>query len=466
MNADELQGEYADSDFGDPRRTRRLLRMVERLGAAPDLSLPDGMRNDAELEGAYRFLNNDAIAVQKLLASHFSRTRERAGKVNDVWVAHDTTCFRFSDDREGLGPVTHKKGAQGFYAHVSLAIGSNRMPLGVTGLHTYVRAPQRKARRRAAGEAGEQDRFKELIEASEERLGLSVRPIHVIDREADSYALLAHLVTKSRRFVIRVGRDRRTSTPRETKGSFRMVSEMKDCLEGVAQREVALTRRVKKGFGTTPLQRKIHPAREGRMAQLQFRATSVKLRRPQRVSSSLPVSLSVHVVYVDELNPPEGQPAVQWTLWTTEPIQTAEQVLSLVDAYRARWTIEEFFKALKTGCSFEKRQLRSYTALCRLLAILLPIAWQLLQMRHVARSEPEQPATLFLRPSLLAVLHATSERVPLPPNPTIREAFCAIAGVGGHLKRNGPPGWLTLGRGFEKLLILEEGYLAARCDQS
>jgi IS4 transposase len=49
-------------------------------------------------------------------------------------------------------------------------------------------------------------------------------------------------------------------------------------------------------------------------------------------------------------------------LYTSEPIDTAEQLLTIVDQYRSRWVIEEFFKALKTGCAFEKRQLESYRA--------------------------------------------------------------------------------------------------------
>jgi hypothetical protein len=38
----------------------------------------------------------------------------------------------------------------------------------------------------------------------------------------------------------------------------------------------------------------------------------------------------------------------------------------------------------------------------------------------------------------------------------------AIAKLGGHLKRNGDPGWITLGRGYERLLILEEGWKLAK----
>jgi len=52
-------------------------------------------------------------------------------------------------------------------------------------------------------------------------------------------------------------------------------------------------------------------------------------------------------------------------------------------------------------------------------------------------------------------------RRPLSSNPTVHEALWAIAALGGHLKRNGRPGWLVLGRGFEELLLLEQGWLDA-----
>jgi hypothetical protein len=33
------------------------------------------------------------------------------------------------------------------------------------------------------------------------------------------------------------------------------------------------------------------------------------------------------------------------------------------DLYHRRWLVEEYFKALKTGCSLERRQVESYSAL-------------------------------------------------------------------------------------------------------
>jgi len=63
------------------------------------------------------------------------------------------------------------------------------------------------------------------------------------------------------------------------------------------------------------------------------------------------------------------------------PIDTDSAIAFAVDCYRARWTIEEFFKALKAGCQFEWRQLESAHSLLNALAILVPVAWRLLLLR-------------------------------------------------------------------------------------
>ena len=87
-------------------------------------------------------------------------------------------------------------------------------------------------------------------------------------------------------------------------------------------------------------------------------------------------------------------------------------------------------------------------------------AWRLLLLRTLARDAADEPAENALTPTQLAVLRATSKRQ-LPPNPTVRDAMLAVAGLGGHIKNNGEPGWAVLGRGFHKLLAREEGWIAA-----
>src|SRR5690606_35632108 len=153
---------------------------------------------------------------------------------------------------------------------------------------------------------------------------------------------------------------------------------------------------------------------------------------------------------------------VEWLLLTTLPITDPSGITRIVDAYRARWTIEEYFKALKTGCAYEKRQLESRTALLNALGLLAPLAWRLLALR--AAADDQAPATTVLEPDELRVLRALSPDSRLPTAPTIAQALAAIARLGGHFPQNGRPGWRVLWTGFHKLRERVEGYRLARAD--
>ena len=208
-----------------------------------------------------------------------------------------------------------------------------------------------------------------------------------------------------------------------------------------------------------PRGRVIHPPRHTRVARLAFSASQVDFERPRYADKSLAETVSLNVVHVVELDAPPGEKPVEWTLFTSEPVRTAADILRVVDIYRARWTIEEFFKALKTGCSFEERQLESLHALKNALAIFLPIAWRLLLLRSLSRQDVDAPADLALTPTQLDVLRAVAKR-PLAPHPTAKQALLAIAALGGHITNNGPPGWQVLARGYHDLLLLEIGWIA------
>lgn len=71
-------------------------------------------------------------------------------------------------------------------------------------------------------------------------------------------------------------------------------------------------------------------------------------------ATDVPERLAVNVVEVLEVHPPEGEEAVRWLLMTDQPVETDEEVWQVVDRYRARWMIEESFKALKTGTGHMK----------------------------------------------------------------------------------------------------------------
>jgi hypothetical protein len=171
--------------------------------------------------------------------------------------------------------------------------------------------------------------------------------------------------------------------------------------------------------------------------------------------------MELSVVEVVEIDPPADATPIHWLLLSTLPVTTAEEICRIVDIYRKRWLIEEFFKALKTGCGAEKRQARSLSSLLSVVALLVPIAWRLLAVRALSRHAPTTPAVGLLDPMELQALRQLARGYKLPPQPTCRDVLLAIARVGGHLKSNGEPGWLVLGRGMEQLLDFAAGWRAA-----
>ena len=75
-------------------------------------------------------------------------------------------------------------------------------------------------------------------------------------------------------------------------------------------------------------------------------------------------------------------------------------------------------------------------------------------MRNLARDEPTRDAQEVFTSDQLRLLRALlkKRRRSLAEAPTIRDAMLGIAALGGHIKNNGDPGWMVLGRGFRRFL--------------
>lgn len=148
---------------------------------------------------------------------------------------------------------------------------------------------------------------------------------------------------------------------------------------------------------------------------------------------------------------------------TTLPIVSAEDVAAVVDAYRSRWLIEEFFKAVKTGCAYEKRQLESLDALLVAFGLLASAAWRMLALRWLSRNEPELSANEVLTREQVAFLRRVDNehRERLPTQPTVQEAMFAIARLGGFRARNKVPGWQALGAVLISFNRMFRGYMFA-----
>jgi hypothetical protein len=420
------------------------------------------MKDEAGREAAYRFLSNRRVTLARVLEPHIEATVERCREARKVLVISDTTEFSFSTAREGMGFLSTER-QPGFLGHFSLAVSADgrRTPLGILNIEAWTRSSRKGSRDHFARKKDPQReslRWERCAFAANEKLE-KVEAIHVMDREADIYELMAGLRKAERRFIIRSGQDRLLEDGR--------------LFETLSWTPIHFRREVKLSSRTAsrhPESRRSHPPRDGRVADLAVAASRVCIKKPKTcVDEGLPQALELSVVRVWEPSPPDGQEPVEWRLFTTESVATQEEIEGVVDAYRARWVIEEYFKALKTGCGYERSQLESLDALKNFLAICAPVAWQLLLLRSIGRDAPTSSASRVFSDVQLKVLRLIALK-PLPPSPTVADAIAAIARLGAHIKSNGPPGWQVLGRGFQELRRAENLHKrmisTAYCDQS
>lgn len=460
----ELGAEFQGVSLGDARLAERLQRIVALATADPAESFPEQMASVADREALYRFLSNPKVTLAGVLQGHIHQTHARMTDHAIIRIVHDTTAFRFAGDRTGLGVIRGK--TMGFLGHMALAVTADetREPLGVVAVHPYIHAEAishrgitqtermqaTHAKPRAAKESARWERTALEVSAA---LPPGVEAIHVMDQDADDYDLLAAVSDAHLRYVVRASPERKTT-------SQQRVKDVLGKQPATLFRTVAVTARRPHESARTKGR---HPVRLEREATLQVRWGPITLPRQCR-SASAHRTVSLTAVHVWEPDPPSGEVPIEWMLFTSEPVQCVDDAEAVVDHYRARWLIEEYFKALKTGCAFETRQLTTFEGLVRALAIFIPMAWRLLVLRHLGRATPARPIEPPLDPEQLDLLRKllTQRHYHLSLRPTIRDVMLGIAALGGHIRNNGDPGWLVLGRGLTRLLDAEVGWRLAR----
>jgi hypothetical protein len=459
---DRVASSFAALDLKDERRNARFTATLRRLAKSPGVSFPEAMGSDAELQGGYRLLNNSHVPFKELMGAYSRTTSERAREAKRVLCIHDTTTCEFGHaDAEEVGFLN--TGRAGFFFHYSLVVApQDRRPLGIAYGEALSRSKPPSPRgtrlknRSSAQNAKKEDReflrWHRGIAAAETALQGS-EVLHVADRESDSYELMARCIQDNIRFVFRTRVFARRAE--DSDGNHGSVHELAALAAGKLTREVPLARRKARSALKTA-----HASRKARMAELEFSATRTTLNRPNYCGKDLPANITVGLVRVFEPATPNGEEPIEWLLYTTEPVDTAAQVAAVVDAYRARWLIEECNKALKTGCLYEQREFESLEALLCLLAMSLPIACEILWLRSCARATEQRPGRHPLTAVQLQVLRAMGKKK-LPAQPTAHEVMMAIADMAGHHHSNGDPGWLKLYQGMSKLLAYAEGWQAA-----
>lgn len=188
---------------------------------------------------------------------------------------------------------------------------------------------------------------------------------------------------------------------------------------------------------------------------MEVRAATVTLRPPPRPDRRLP-PITVNVVLVREPNPPPGETPVEWMLVTTLPIDTLDAVRTIVNYYCVRWTIELFFRTLKSGCRIERRRFEHIDRVLPCLALCLIVAWRTNFVCRLGGECPDLDCEAIFEPAEWKAVWSVIHRQPPPDKPPpLGELVHLIATLGGYIERpNSEPGAQTLWIGMQRMYDL------------
>lgn len=459
-----IEEEMACADFGDLRLNKRFQILASELASRPSHPINQASTDWAATKAAYRFFDNPKVRAEEILEPHFLSTQLRAQGHQRLIVVQDTSVIDFSKHIRtlDLGPIGKTEDGfepQGLLLHCALALSEKGLPLGLLHHKTWPRTRVK----------GKNTHFESMLPVEKKesfkwfeglRKVLKNTSDHevvmVCDREGDIYELLEETLSCGMDFVVRVLHPRMLED--ENFGDINV-------FERIAISPVRSRVKIEvPGSGKRP----------GRSADLMVKFLPVTYAAHPRGIKTKQVSkrshLELNIVHFFEEHPPRGEVAIHWTLVTTLNATNLTEALEIVRIYKLRWQVELYFKSLKTGCGIEQCRLASSAKLIRYIALQSVIAWRVLWMTFLNRTDPEMSSESFLTEDEWKTLWLKKHRRQIktgqmkakPPDqpPSTREAIRWIAMQGGFLGRkgDGEPGQITIWRGWLDLMASVEIY--------
>lgn len=75
--------QFGKANLGDPTRTKRLVKLAERLAREPGRALVNVTQFPADMEGAYRFISSGYVDAQAIAEVGFYATAEQSRWARD-----------------------------------------------------------------------------------------------------------------------------------------------------------------------------------------------------------------------------------------------------------------------------------------------------------------------------------------------------------------------------------------------
>lgn len=449
-----VAGEVAGCGFHDARLGKRLGSLLHQLGGSIGGTIPFACQDWANTKAAYRFLSNDDVDEQAILAGHFQATRDRAqASTGPLLVLQDTTEFSFKRDKPelvGFKGVTHgrrdKAGRRqahttcGILMHSSLVVTTQGLPLGLCAIKFWSRqkfkgtaALKRKVNpTRVPIEEKESVKWLLNLRQSTGLIDDPGRCVHIGDRESDIYELFSLANELGTRFLVRTCNDRLAGD-----GDHTIADEMADVrVQGLHRVEF----RDDKG----------QPCK----ATLEIRYRQITVLPPIGKQQLYP-PLELTVLHAQERDAPAGRAPLQWKLITNLAVRSKAEAVEKIDWYAMRWKIETFHKILKSGCRAEDSRLQTADRLTNLIAIYCILSWRIFWVTMLGRVAPRSSPGDAFTDDELAVLDRLSPKASSPEFvPRMLSHYAVqLAKLGGYLARKNdpPPGNIVMWRGLTRL---------------
>ena len=455
--------ELSKVNFGDKRLDKRFLKVASAQALKPQSSINAASADWSCAKGAYRFFDNDKVTPEKILEPHFENTTHRIYGQELIVVAQDTTFVNFSSHQmtTGLGNATAigDYEVKGVHFHAGLALSHEGTPLGLVYSKLWAREKQDKKghdHTKIPMKKKESYRWIECLEKTKELLPSGTNALVVGDRENDIYEYFERAIDLDIDVLVRLQHNRMIT---DEFGESEHIEDffLNEKVKGLIEVDIP-------GNGSR-LARKA--TMEVKFGEVCFEGQPRGLRTARVKARS---DLFLTVLQLTEENPPSKKEALGWTLITTLPVHNLEDAEQVMKYYRMRWTIELYFKSLKSGCGVEKCRLEEAEKLLKFVALCGVVAWRLMWLTWLQREIPHASGllaiteiewkTLWLKKHREKIKAGLMKAEPPEEVPDLCTITRWIAGFGGFLGRKGDgnPGMITVWRGWQRIMDGAEIY--------
>lgn len=427
------------------------MSLLERMVVQQTVCLRQLAQCEAAKQAQYgRFLANHRVTVGKLIEGWGDQTRH-AVTGRHVLAIQDTSELKFAttqDNRRGLGKV--KKGnSYGVLLHAMIAVDADDGALlGLLSGDVWTRSGKlatAHAERPLADK--ESRRWPDTVMSAKPVLAAATTVTVVNDREGEFFAHWCCTPGGNVHLLTRLMNDHAVVEGGTVRGA-------------ISGRPLA---------GTAHIELRERHDRPARTADLEVRFGTLSIKRPRNtIEPNLPDHRPVSVVEVREPNPTNGAEPVHWILLTSHPVETFDEACRIVDWYRRRWTIEQFFRTLKRqGLRVEDSQITQADRLCKMVAIAAKAAAIVMMLVHARDGKSLQPADAAFSDDQVSFIERLNLKIQgktarqKNPHPTASLAWAAwvIAKLGGwHEYQAKPPGPITFYNGLRYFQAAFDGW--------